>query len=196
MREKYKPSEKQQNCKYALLYSGKHMNQTLCMKMLGEKTESEDEGESYVTCEQCENCEYYKSRYIEYPIVVNGIEKKKLEGWDMNRSGVPVRIKPCGKEYGGKTYLGMYLGELPWTSGVSYNEETKMLTVNPVCNPAIYVFALKKIIFGAESWWSAIENPDDLKDISEEEINSVWYMQMLKGMQMAAEENCEEGENR
>lgn len=49
-------------------------------------------------------------------------------------------------------------------------------------NPAIYVFDLQRIIFGAESWWSIIENPEELKDITDDDINSQWYVKALKAM--------------
>lgn len=176
----YKPSERQKNCRYSFPYSGKKMNQTACRKRWDELKNSINE--RYVTNEDCGACEYYKSRYIEYPIQVNAIESEKLEGMMMYVSGSLVKIKPCAKEYEGKTYLGLYLGHLPWTNTISYDEEKQVLKVGVVHNPAIYVFALKKIIFGAESWWCKIESPEDMKDISEEEINNTWCVKLLRAM--------------
>ena len=51
-------------------------------------------------------------------------------------------------------------------------------------NPAIFVPELKKIIYGYESWWGAITNKDDLSDlnISDEDIENTWYVQLLKSM--------------
>ena len=49
-------------------------------------------------------------------------------------------------------------------------------------NPAIYVFDLQRIIFGAESWWSIIENQEELKDITDDDINNQWYVKALKAM--------------
>ena len=49
-------------------------------------------------------------------------------------------------------------------------------------NPAIYVFDLQRIIFGAESWWGIIENPEELKDITDDDINNIWYVKALKAM--------------
>ena len=92
----YKPSEWQKNCKYSFLYNGKKMNQTVCRKKLNELEAYDSEG--YVSNEDCEACECYKSRYIEYPIQVNAIETEKLEGMMMYASGCPVRIKPCAEE--------------------------------------------------------------------------------------------------
>lgn len=176
----YKPSERQKNCRYSFPYSGKKMNQTACRKKWDEAETSDSE--AYVTNEECEACECYKNRYIEYPIQVNAIETEKLEGMMMYVSGSLVRIKPCAEEYKGKTYLGLYLGHLPLKNTISYDEEKQVLKVGAVHNPAIYVFSLKKIIFGAESWWCKINSPEDMKEISEEEINNTWYVKLLKTM--------------
>lgn len=176
----YKPSERQKSCRYSFLYSGEKMNQTVCRKKLNELEASDSEG--YISNEECEVCECYKSRYIEYPIQVNAVETEKLEGMMMYASGCLVRIKPCAEEYEGKTYLGLYLGHLPMMSSISYDEERQVLKVGAVHNPAIYVFALKKIIFGAESWWCKINSPEDMKEISGEEIDNTWYVKLLKTM--------------
>jgi hypothetical protein len=50
-------------------------------------------------------------------------------------------------------------------------------------NPAIYVFETKEIVYGCESWWSPLESLDDLSDISDEDIDNVWYVKLLKEMQ-------------
>ena len=76
----------------------------------------------------------------------------------------------------------MYLGNQPWSQTVSYNEESGELTVGMASNPAIYVFDLQRIIFGAESWWGIIESPEELKDITDDDINSQWYVKALKAM--------------
>lgn len=180
MDSNYKPSWRQQNCVYSFPYNGEEMNQTICRNKLNKQENSINE--IYVANDDCENCECYKSRYIEYPIQVNAIESEKLEGMMMYASGCLVRIKPCAKKYEGKTYLGLYLGDQPRIPSVSYDEDKKVLTVRAVNYPAIYVFALKEIIFGNESWWCKINSPEDMKDISEEEINNTWYMKLLKAM--------------
>ena len=76
----------------------------------------------------------------------------------------------------------MYLGNQPWANSVSYNDENKVLTVKAATNPAIYVFALHKIIFGAESLWCPIKDPEEIKDITDDDINSTWYMQLLNAV--------------
>lgn len=130
----------------------------------------------------CETCQDFKSRWIEYPIQVNEIETEKPEQYCMAESGSLVRIRPCGKEYGDKTYLGLYLGHQPWMPCCSYDEKTKKLSFRMATNPAIYVFDLKKVIFGAQSWWSVIKSENELRDITKDEINNTWYVKMFKDM--------------
>lgn len=179
----YKPSERQKNCINGMPYLGNNFDQTFCRKKLREEcTPDVDEEKAVVANEECESCDHYKSKYIEYPIVVDEIKIEKLEGYCMYNAGIPVKIRPCGKEYEEKTYLGMYLGDQPWANRVSYNDESKVLTVKAATNPAIYVFSLHKIIYGAESWWSPIKDPEEMKDITDKEINNTWYMQLLNAM--------------
>ena len=142
----------------------------------------EDDMSVCVSNEQCENCPNYESRYIEYPIQVNSIKCDKMKQLMMGRAGSLVKIRPCNKEYGGKTYLGLYLGNQPWSQTVSYNNKSGELTVGMATNPAIYVFDLQRIIFGAESWWGIIESLEELKDITDDDINNIWYVKALKAM--------------
>ena len=129
----------------------------------------------------CEECDMYKSMYIEYPITISAIKNQEIDFSGLGHEcGALVKIRPCADEYEGRTYLGIYLGDLPMGISSSYNEETQVLTNRAFSNPAIFVPALKKIIFGAESWWGEIQSEKDLKDITDEDINSQWYVQLLK----------------
>jgi hypothetical protein len=134
----------------------------------------EDEGE----------CEHYDSWFIEYPLTIDGIDNcfNKERVRSLYDCGKLVRISPCGEEYKGKTYLGILLGDLPIGAHISFNRESKILKVSPHTNPGIFVPELKKIIYGCESWWGEIENPEDLKDITSEDIENTWYVQLLKSM--------------
>jgi hypothetical protein len=92
-----------------------------------------------------------------------------------------VRVRPCGEEYGDKTYLGILLGDM--ACGTSMSVEGDKIKVSWASyNPAIFIPGLKKIVFGYESWWSEIDNPDELKDISDDDIDKTWYVQMFKEM--------------
>ena len=101
-------------------------------------------------------------------------------GYKDSQIGNFVKIAPCGDEYKGKTYLGLYLGELPVAHHITHNSETKELSVSFSNNPAIFVFDLNKIIYGMESWWGIIESEEDLKEITNRDINNIWYMKALK----------------
>ncbi len=94
-------------------------------------------------------------------------------------SGRLVRIRPCGEQYGKKTYLGLLLGDISLSSSVEIDEE-KIQCNWCFFNPAIFVFDLNDVIFGAESWWSVIEKEEDLRNITEETINNAWYVKALK----------------
>lgn len=126
-------------------------------------------------------CDNYKNIYIEYPIEVSKINQDTdISGFRDEEIGKFVRVRPCAKEYQNKTFLGLYLGELPAGFQISHNSETKELNVRFNTNPAIFVFDLKKIIYGCESWWGFIESEDDLKHVSNAEIDNVWYVKALK----------------
>lgn len=100
---------------------------------------------------------------IEYPIEVHGIDCKDSDALKPYNFGTKcgdfVSIKPCGDEYGGKTYLGIFLGSLALSVFVSHNRNTKNLEVEMgMHNPAIFVPDLNKVILGIESWWGKIED--------------------------------------
>ena len=170
-------NDRQSKCRYIHRFMGKNHDESHCI------VEGwEDDKVKTVTVEDCEKCEKYKSRYIEYPIEVSKINSETRNYWKDNDCGQIVKIRPCGKEYGDRTYLGILLGDLPLTNYISYQEETKELNVSVSCNPAIFVPELKKIIFGMESWWGRIENADELKEITNDDIDNVWYVKLLKEM--------------
>jgi hypothetical protein len=126
-------------------------------------------------------CDNYKCIYIEYPIEVSKINRDTdTTGFRDSSIGSFVKIRPCADEYKNKTFLGFYLGELPIGIRASHNPDTKELSLSYDNNPAIYVFDLKKIIFGCASWWGIIETEDDLKSISDIDIDNVWYVKALK----------------
>lgn len=60
------------------------------------------------------------------------------------------------KNYNEKTYIGIYIGDLPIQILTSYKESTGQLINSTMNNPAIFVPELKKIIYGCESWWKTI----------------------------------------
>lgn len=94
-----------------------------------------------------------------------------------------VAVRPCAEEYQNKTYLGVYLGDFPRSVIPSYNSETNELAINFHTNPCIYVFDIDKIVWGMESWWNVIKSPEQLRQITDLDINNVWYVQVLKSLE-------------
>lgn len=146
-----------------------------------EKTKTRKDAEA-TNEEKCEACELFKSRYIEFPINVTEIEDKFQEWLNYSRKLCLVKVRPCAKEYNNKTYVGILLGDLPISLHISYDEKSGKLSVSPHQNPAIFVPDIGKIIFGCESWWSKINDMDEVKDITDEDIDNVWYVKLLKEM--------------
>lgn len=133
---------------------------------------------------------------IEYPITVDAVEFEKSDTVRPPlfgaQSGDFVSIRPCGDEYAGKTYLGVMIGDIARTQMASYKRETKTLSVSmALYNPAIFVPDLKKVIFGCESWWGKIEDETSLRQISDSDIDSVWYVQALKSLSEEQPSNCD-----
>jgi hypothetical protein len=116
---------------------------------------------------------------IEYPIEVSKIKLYALPNLS-DKVGSWVSVRPVGEEYGGKTFLGIYLGDLPSYASESYNIVTKEVEVLLSKNPAIYVPDLKKVIRGYESWWGVIDSPEKLQKITDKDIENVWYVKALK----------------
>lgn len=112
---------------------------------------------------ECESCQKFKSKYVEYPITVHEI-------------------------YNEKTYIGIYIGDLPIQILTSYKESTGQLINSTMNNPAIFVPELKKIIYGCESWWKTIRSVDEFSKISNEDINNTWYVKLLQSMDQPEEE--------
>lgn len=98
--------------------------------------------------------------------------------------GKPVAIRPCGKEYEGKTFFGIYLGDFPLSFGWHFDkEDSHKMIISPIYNnPAIFVPSLKHTIFGCESWWKKIESEEELKQISDSDIQNTWYVKLMQEM--------------
>ena len=138
---------------------------------------------------ECESCQKFKSKYVEYPITVHEIENKPIDTSGLgHEAGSLVAIRPCAKEYNEKTYIGIYIGDLPIQILTSYKESTGQLINSTMNNPAIFVPDLKKIIYGCESWWKTIRSVDEFSKISNEDINNTWYVKLLQSMDQPEEE--------
>ncbi len=97
------------------------------------------------------------------------------------RTGDFVSVRPCDEKYNGKTFLGVYLGEAALSQSIKIEDE-KLKTNLSHYNPAIFVPDLNEIIYGCGSWWGKIESAEDLKQISDTDIDNVWYVKALKSL--------------
>jgi len=127
----------------------------------------------------------FESRFIETPLsILNGIYVADLE-YDRGRKehiGMFAKVRLASKE-DTKTYLGIYLGDFPQSIGLSHKSDEQTMEVKPgQHNPALWIIELKKLVWGSGSWWSVIKSEEELKEITNSDIDNVWYMKMLKGM--------------
>ena len=133
---------------------------------------------------KCETCTDFVSKYLEFPFEVADIRKKEslYDGRNISgRCGQLVAVRPCDKACGGKTYLGFFIGDLPTSVHCTYADDSKVLTIDTgVSNPCILVPELGRLVWGYESWWYKIDSPDDLKQITDDDIDNVWYVKALK----------------
>ena len=90
-----------------------------------------------------------------------------------------LNVRVCEND-NDKTYLGIYLGDFVIGNNYSYNRTKEELSVIAMTNPTIFIPELNKIVFGMESWWYELEKPEDLQEITNEDIDNVWYVQALK----------------
>lgn len=104
-------------------------------------------------------------------------------------AGKFVAIRPCDPECENKTFLGIYIGEIAVGACFSImkaeHQEPKgnidaRIEVRP--NPAIWVPALKRVVFGLESWWGAIKSIEDLTQITDDDIANTWYVKAAREM--------------
>lgn len=121
---------------------------------------------------------------IEYPIFVNKINTR--EPFSLYKPGGLAKVRPCDEKCGGKTYLGFFLGEMPHSTYAIYHKDTKELDIGADGNPAIFVPSLNRVVWGFESWWSRIEKEDDLKDITDSDIENCWYVKAFREFEKEA----------
>lgn len=109
-------------------------------------------------------------------------ENKAIRKGFSCKQGALVKIRPCGDEYKDKTFVGFYIGDVALGSSITLTDEKKIQLNFEAYNPAIFVPKLGKIIYGCASWWGKIESEKDLKDITDSDIENVWYVKALKEM--------------
>lgn len=125
------------------------------------------------------------SAQFKYPIQVNRIVYGPEGAFDRRQKGVGqfVAIRPCDEALKGKTFLGIYIGGAALQVSVRFDAASGVLQVSPSFhNPAIYVPDLERVIMGCESWWGFLKKPDDLKQITDQDIQNVWYVRALQSL--------------
>lgn len=114
---------------------------------------------------------------------INYTKRKTLEDGLTASCGDAVKVSPCSEKYGGKTYFGVYIGDIALSVGCNISQDGTLNVGCSMHNPAILVPELGEVIYGAASWWGVIESEDDLKElITEETISNVWYVKMLESL--------------
>lgn len=141
----------------------------------------------YLTERQADLCgkliDLFKS--LRFQIKLNSYKSIKYEEDDvinnaMYKCGTPVKIMPCNEKYLNKTYFGILLGDIANSISISIDKNQDLNVSHSFYNPAIFVPELSTIIYGYESWWSKIENEEDLnKFITDDTISNVWYVKMF-----------------
>jgi len=107
-------------------------------------------------------------------------ETIKPSSFGGSKPGTMVAVRPCADKYEGKTYLGMYLCAAPTSIIGRQVGEKIILKMSDYTNPAIYIPDLDEIVWGYGSWWGEIESEEQLREITNEDIQNIWYVQALK----------------
>jgi len=122
---------------------------------------------------------------IKFPIEVSGIKSFRKTFKATVPVGSWVSIRPAADP---KTYLGIHLGDLLIGVDYFYHTEKKSIEIFSNNNPAIYVPDLKRVVWGCESWWGIIKNPEGLKAITDADIQNIWYVKAFNELMQAEEE--------
>jgi hypothetical protein len=106
-------------------------------------------------------------------IEVSGLFRPKPGAW--------VAIRTCEPSET-DTYLGLFLGGVATGFTTAITDDAMELQFSSH-NPAIYVPELNRIVFGYESWWGEIKSPEDMRKITNKDIENIWYVRALKELQ-------------
>lgn len=129
----------------------------------------------------------------DFPVTVN---KVRFNGMQKSPGGLAVgtfvSVRPVTDNKAKKSFLGVYLGDMPCSmmQGVALDTRDGTLIIMPgSLNPAIFVPDLNKIVWGYESWWGQIKSADELREITDEDIQNVWYVKAMEQMAKKEESN-------
>ena len=125
-----------------------------------------------------------------FPIRVTEIKGEEMKAlvpclWPSTPTGAWVSIRIVGEE---GTRLGVFLGDVALGFRANHDPETGLLTIGfGHYNPAIWVPGLNRVVYGCQSWWSVISSPEQLHQITDLDIQNVWYVKALKELTAAKE---------
>jgi hypothetical protein len=82
-------------------------------------------------------------------------------------------IKMVGEEGEGGVNLPLTINSIRFVQPMKQSKDFKVGT---------YVPDLDRVVWGYESWWGVIKGPEELKEITDEDIQNVWYVKAMKQM--------------
>lgn len=113
---------------------------------------------------------------LEKPFTVSTLSTRGEAAWQpplMGRCGDMVAVRPVDPEYGGRTYLGILIGDVALGVSIRHRASDNALLYDMAFhNPAIFVPDLATVIFGIASWWGRIRDRDHLREITDEDIQN------------------------
>lgn len=136
---------------------------------------------------------------MEFPVQVNGIRWADpsspviREKGFLTKCGDMVAVRPCAEEYENKTFLGILLGDVALNVNVSWDEEKSELVLDRGhYNPIIFIPDRNAIVYGCGSWWGRIKSEEQLKQITDEDIQNIWYVKALQQLAKDEDESNQE----
>jgi len=135
----------------------------------------------------CDSCDRFEPE-MAFPLKCNDIliDEYDRDAEHDSRVGDFAAVSPCDDRFGGKTYLGLYLGKLPLRINLMYSGDygENVIDVGMYRNPALLVPSLNRVVYGEECWWKFIESPDELQPLDEDIRRQCEYLASVIGMQI------------
>lgn len=134
---------------------------------------------------------------LKSPVTVKSIATRDVPAWRAKllfggECGDMVAVRPVAEQYGGRTFLGILIGEIAQAVDARITAEGQIQVDPTMHNPAIFVPDLNTVIFGISSWWGRIRDAEQLRQITDEDISNVWYVRALE--QIAKDVAADEAE--
>jgi hypothetical protein len=140
--------------------------------------------------EEAEN-RYRSVDEMEFPLTIEGIGSTHVVAGDRG-VGKWCSVRPASDT---NTYLGVYLGDLLIEAAPYFDTKTNKLIIMQRRNPGLWVPDLNRVVWGLESWWNVLQTPDDLKQITDADIQGIWYVRALASLSELRPATDAEGPN-